>query len=122
MPGLTSSLQDTYGVLPETVMSGRDESAAPREIGWPLLASSKLLPSFTSRATKICLTPRTVSSQATHGTVALAGFMVPPATRGSSASCSGFVLSEHRSSFSVDLPQRFSLFSTPLSWLPTTVQ
>src|ERR671923_93275 len=93
-----SSRQETYGVLPENVMSGRVESFAPTEIGAPAFASSKCEPS-TRRATKICFTPDRVSSHATHGTVGFAGFIVPAATRGSSASSAGFLLSEHLDSF-----------------------
>ena len=49
----------------------------------------------TSRDTNTCLCVPTVSSQVTHGEVGLAGFIVPAATLGSSASASGFLFSEH---------------------------
>ena len=46
------------------------------------------------------LVPPTISSQVTHGTVGLAGFIVPAATRGSSASLVGSAFSEHACSAS----------------------
>src|SRR5437660_10236991 len=108
MPTPMSSRQDTYGLLPENVMSGRVESLAPVEIGAPPLTISKCAPAPlpTRRETKICLTPSKSSSQATHGTVGLAGFIVPPATRGFSASfLPGLLLSEHSASLSADSAQ-----------------
>src|SRR5437764_11462457 len=122
MPPPMSSRQDTYGVFPENVMSGRVELLDPFEIGAPSLTSSKcaVAPLPTSRETKIWFTPRMSSSHATHGTVALAGFIVPAATRGFSAFPSGFLLSEHWDSFTSDSahlpkPWRPVVSSVPLS-------
>src|ERR1700730_4404187 len=123
-----SSRHDTYGVLPENVMSGRVESFVPIEIRAPLVTSAKRAraPGPPSCETNTCLTPPRTSSHATHGTVGLAEFIVPAATRGFSASLAGVLLSEQCSSFATDIAQAPN--SPPLvsrgalSWLPTATQ
>ena len=70
----------------------------PVEIGWPPLTSSKraAAPVPTKRRDEhLVHAAPTSSSHATHGTVGLAGFIVPAATRGSSASSVGSLFSEH---------------------------
>src|SRR5438270_13940646 len=91
-----SSRHDTYGVLPEKVISGRVDGLEPSEIGAPLLTTSKCGEGLvTSRDTRIWLTPlASFSSQVTQGAVGLAGFIVPAAMRGSAASLIGFLFSE----------------------------
>src|SRR5919201_2737607 len=126
-PPPVSSRQDTYGMLPENVMSGRVEGFESSEIGWPLLTSSKCAvePLPTRRDTKIWCVPPRSSSHVTHGTVGLAGFMVPAATRGSSAPAFTFLLSEQPSSAGLDRPQApppAVLSSTPWPALPTETQ
>src|SRR5437763_731697 len=127
VPPPTSWRQETYGVLPANVMSGRLASPVPVEIGAPPLASSKcaLAPEPTRCETNTCSTPFTSSSHVTHGEVGLAGFIVPAATRGFSALPVGVMFSEHCPSFAADSAHLPSLFtplvsSVPLSWLPTT--
>src|SRR5947207_15619033 len=93
-------------------MSGRLESFAPTEIGAPLLVSSKWVPP-TRRETKICFTLPRSSSHTTHGTVAFAGFIVPAATRGSSADLLGSLFKEHCSSFVADSAQVPKWFVVP---------
>ena len=96
VPVLVCSRHVTYGVLPENVMSGRVESMPGVEIGWPPLTIWKCgVGVATNRETNTWWTPPTVSSQVTHGTVGLAGFIVPAATCGSSASAVGLLFSEH---------------------------
>src|SRR6202020_1136827 len=94
-PPPVSSRHVTYGVLPEKVMSGRVESLAPAEIGLPPLTIWKCgVGVATKRDTNTCLKEPTISSQATQGAVGFAGFIVPAATRGSSASSVGSWFSE----------------------------
>src|SRR5690242_15442162 len=108
-------------------MSGRVASPEPVEIGVPPLAITKLpVGPPTSRETNTWCTPLTVSSQATHGVVGLAGFIVPPATRGFSASLLGSKFSEHADSAANDSAHPPNLLVPLVSstcwggWLPTT--
>src|SRR5436309_2495026 len=110
-------------------MSGRVALTAPTETGLPWLAISNFEP--TKRETKICSmnlpSLNVFSCHVTQGTVGLDGFIVPAATRGSTASFSGFALSEHSPSTISDpahLPKLLNplLSSTPLVELPTTSQ
>src|ERR1700722_2373588 len=107
IPPPMSSRHETYGVLPEKLMSGRVELLTPVEIGAPPLATSKcaLVPVPTSRETNTWSTPATCSSQATHGTAATPGLIVPAATRGSSALAAGSEFNEQRASLAADSPQ-----------------
>ena len=85
------------------------------------MASSKCVPP-TSRETKIWCTPPTVSSQAIQGTVGFAGFIVPAATRGSSASAEALLFCEHWPSmvaFAAHGPPPAELSRTPCPALPT---
>src|SRR5262249_24091314 len=105
-------------------MSGRVESPVPPEIGAPPLTSSKcaVLPLPTSRETNTCLTPPTCSSHATQGAVGVDGSIVPAATRGSSASDEGSLLSEHSASAAVEAAQLSLASSVPWAALPTATQ
>ena len=125
----TCSRHHTYGVFPENVMSGRVEAPAPLEIAAPPLTIWKwaALPLPTSRETNTWLTPDTVSSQATQGTVGFGGFIVPAATCGSSALAAGSLLSEHCASLVPDAAQVPKAFAplvsrVPWSWFPTATQ
>ncbi len=125
----TSSRHDTYGVLPENVMSGRVESPVPVEIGAPPLAISKCAsaPVPTRCETNTCLTPPTCSSQVIQGEVGLAGFIVPAATRGFSASPFVSLFSEQRASVGADSAHLPILLvplvsSVALNDWPTTTQ
>src|SRR4051794_28052322 len=94
----TDSCQEMYGMWPENVMSGRVESLIVLEIGAPALKTSKWSPP-TSRDTKIAWLPLPcVSDHTTHGTVGEPAARLPVATRGSSASLVGALLSEHAAS------------------------
>src|ERR1700722_20261659 len=108
-------------------MSGRVAPLAAVEIGAPPLASTNFAaaPAPTSREKNTCCAPGAPSSQIAHGTVGLAGFIVPAATRGSSASAAGLAFSEHAFSFPTLCPQKpppLELSSTPCAPLPTAVQ
>ena len=106
-------------MLAEKVMSGRVESFVPVEIGAPPLTISKCgLGVAMKRETNTCFTPATSSSQATQGAVGLAGFIVPAATRGCSASLLGSLLSEHSPSFLIDSAQRPNPFAALASVVP----
>src|ERR1700722_1986100 len=107
IPPPMSSRHETYGVLPEKLMSGGVERLAPVEIAAPPLAISKCAPAPapTSRETNTWSPPATCSSQATHGTVAAPGLIVPAAPRGSSALAAGAEFSEQRPSLAADSPQ-----------------
>ena len=99
------AVHDTYGVLPKNVMSGWLGVLVGRETGLPPLNSSKWSPP-TSRDTKIAWRPPPTSSANTiHGTVGPPWVSVPAATRGSSASCVGALLSEQASSAAVETAQ-----------------
>src|SRR5436305_2070993 len=96
-------------------MSGRVALTPLGEIGLPPLASTKWLPS-TRRDTKIWWIFGLVSSsQTTQGTVAFAEFIVPAATRGSSALWLGSLLSEHFASLASDSAQAPNLFAPLVS-------
>ena len=84
-------------------MSGLTASALPLETGLPPLTIWKCVP-FTSRATNTPEVPCTSSDQTTHGTVGCPAFIVPAATRGSSASAPGLLLSVQ--AFSADFDAR----------------
>src|SRR5438270_5723960 len=113
-------------------MSGRVEAPVPVEIGFPPLTIWKcaVAPEPTSRETNTWLAPPTGSSQTTHGTVGFGGFIVPPATCGSSALADGLLLSEHCASLVADaahVPKLFvplvsrvpwREFPTPTQWNP----
>src|SRR5690242_20507825 len=105
-------------------MSGRVASPVPVEIGWPPLTSWKraAAPAPTSRETKILWLEPETSSHTTHGTVGLAGFIVPAATRGSSASLVGSKFSAHACSESRLAPQVLVVSSTPWALLPTATK
>lgn len=120
---LVSSRQVTYGVLPENVMSGRVESLFAVEIGLPALTIWKCgVGVATNRDTNTCLCAPTVSVQVTHGAVGLAGFIVPAATRGSSASAPGLLFSEHACSADWDVAQPLVTSRTLFPLLPITCQ
>src|SRR6476660_6933125 len=105
-------------------MSGRVASPDPVEIGWPPLTSWKraAAPAPTSRETKIWWLVPVPSSHTTHGTVGWAGFIVPAATRGSSASLVGSRLSAHACSAPRLAPQVLVVSSTPWALLPTAMK
>src|SRR5690348_8061445 len=111
-------------------MSARVESPEPVEIGAPLLTTLKwaAAPVPTSRDTNTCLWAPTLSSQIAHGDVGLAGFIVPAAILGSSASLPAFLFSEHWPSAVADsahAPRWLVaplVSSVPCSWLPTATQ
>src|SRR4051794_26145673 len=120
-----SLCQETYGVLPENVMSGREASTVGFETGFPPFRSSKWLPP-TRRETKMpCLPDGRSSDHATHGTVGLPGTSVPAATRGSSASLDGSAFCEQASSatwVAAQAPAPPVVSSTPEPARPTAVQ
>src|SRR5204863_4753389 len=95
---LPPSCQVTYGVLPENVMSGWSASTPELSVasGSPLFAILNC--PLTNRETKIRSCPPVVSCQATHGTVAPPTAIVPPATRGSTASAFASAFNEHPAS------------------------
>src|SRR5689334_3033547 len=104
-------------------MSGRVDSTPAVEIGLPPLTIWKCgVGVATKRETNTWCTPPTVSSQVTQGEVGLAGFIVPAATRGSSASLVGSLFSEQACSADSALAQWFVALRTPLSALPITCQ
>src|SRR5689334_18268899 len=108
-------------------MSGRAALIPAAEIGLPPLAMTKWPVAATSRETNIRVTVPTFSSHATHGAVGLAGFMVPAATRGSSASANRLLLSEHPPSLPTEAAQTPNLLAPDVSsvacrCLPTATQ
>src|SRR6201995_2179274 len=104
-------------------MSGRVDSTPAVEIGAPPLTTWKCgVGVATNRDTNTWCTPPTVSSQVTQGAVALAGFIVPAATRGSSASLAGSLLSEQFCSADREAAQLLAALRIPLPVLPITCQ
>src|SRR5581483_9770720 len=104
-------------------MSGRVDSTPAVEIGLPALTIWKCGDGVaTKRETNTWCTPPTVSSQVTQGAVGLAGFIVPAATRGSSAPLVGSLFSEQACSIDSELAHRLVESSSPLSALPITCQ
>ena len=101
-------------MLPENVMSGRVESFAPIEIGAPLLASSKCVPADEPRDEDLLDAGHTSRPTRPTEPSAFAGFIVPAATRGSSASAVGFLFSEQSASAVSDAAQ-------PPKWLVPVV-
>src|ERR1700759_5364334 len=104
-------------------MSARVDSTPGVEIGLPPLTTSKCgVGVATNRETNTWCTPPTVSSQVTQGAVGLAGFIVPAATRGSSAPLGGSLFSEHACSVDSELAQWLVAPRIPWSLLPITFQ
>src|ERR1700759_4631111 len=104
-------------------MSARVDSTPGVEIGLPPLTISKCgVGTATNRETNTWCTPPTVSSQVTQGAVGLAGFIVPAATRGSSASLVGSLFSEQACSAASEPPQLFAALRIPLPVLPIACQ
>src|SRR5262249_52228584 len=111
------------GVWPENVRSAGVASTPGVEIGAPPLTIWKCgVGVATNRDTNTwCMSP-TVSSQVTHGAVVLAGFIVPAATRGSSASLAGSLFSEQARSAASEAAQLSPKSRIPLPVLPITCQ
>src|SRR5437763_11577563 len=110
-------------------MSGRVALTPPAEMAPVLLTTWKwaVAPVPTRRETKIRSKPATFSSQTTHGTVGLAEFIVPAATRGFSASAVVTLLIEHLDSLAAEATQDPNLFApvrsrVPWRALPTATQ
>src|SRR5215472_8840700 len=104
-------------------MSGRVDSTPAVEIGLPPFTIWKCgVGVATNRETNTWCTPPTVSSQVTQGAVGLAGFIVPAATRGSSASLAGLLLSEQACSANSEPAQLLAALRIPLPVLPITCQ
>ncbi len=97
-------------------MSGRVDSTPAVEIGLPPLTIWKCgVGVATNRDTNTWCTPPTVSSQVTQGAVGLAGFIVPAATRGSSASLAGSLFSEQACSALREPAQVLAAFEDPVA-------